>query len=118
MKQKKLWIIVGIGLILLIVSYIAFETAHTGEAAFKRMSATEQRIATKLKTLSASSSLDDLVAILGQPERSGAGLRPTWCGPSGGGHDQIAVYLNPRSATIRKIRWMKICSFFWEHVPQ
>jgi hypothetical protein len=115
-KRRKFWILkVLIVIAGVVVLYFAYQTAHTGEAALARMSAEERELAQKLRALDSSSTLDDIVAVLGPPRRSEPRQRPTWRGPSG--RDRIAVYLTTDSGSVRKIRWIKIGSYFWEHDP-
>jgi hypothetical protein len=53
----------------------------------------------------------EVVAVLGQPDRDGGGLRPTWQ-VEGSSTSQVSVYLS--GGAVRKIRWMKLGGFVWE----
>ena len=108
-----------LALLLTFVGYLAYQTlSHTGERALAVMSDAERSVAEKLKAVTSGMSPSELVALLGPPSRTGAGLRYTWRGPDGNPLSQYAVYFTPGSKTVRKIRWLKLGSFAWEYVPR
>lgn len=117
MKKRKLWIV------LLIVGCLAIVLAGVGkwimptftvlgEAAIEKMSPDERRFQEKLETITAGMTYAEVVEILGKPDRSAAGLRPTWQYPAGNSMSQVAIYFTNNQP--RQIRWMKLGSFTWE----
>ena len=84
---------------------------YSGDKAIPRMSESERALLATLQTIAPGTSYDELVGILGEPDREALGLRPTWR-VAGSPLNQVAVYMS--DGAVRKIRWLKVGVFLWE----
>lgn len=92
---------------------VVLKTSRTrGEDAVARMNDAEREFLSNLETISATSTLESVTAILGPPDRPCAGVRPSWIAPGGSARSQVAVYFIGEGPF--KVRWMKIGEFTWE----
>jgi hypothetical protein len=105
--------VVAIGVTIGLAGYLVTTTfGNTGDAAVARMSAEERRyLDERVSRVSPGMSYDDVVGVLGEPERSGAGLRPTWT-PTRTPFSQVAVYF--RDGRVFSVRWIKLGGFVYE----
>ena len=100
--------------VIVICGPVIYRTVSTtGDAAVAAMDNAERAFHAKLERLTGDMTLEEVVTILGPPDRSGATLRPTWRGPGGSPFNQVAIYFH-LNGKVRKIRWMKIGHFVWE----
>lgn len=83
-----------------------------GDAAVAKMDDAERAFLAQLETITAASTFKQIVDLLGQPDRPGAGIRPSWRAPGGSSRSQVAVYLSDGKPF--KVKWMKIGAFTWE----
>ena len=89
---------------------------NTREDAKKKMNLEELEFLKKLELISAQSTYDDVVSILGQPNLPGVSIpdtviRPTWLAPGGDDWSRVNVYFNSNKPY--KVQWMKFGSFIW-----
>ncbi|MEM7147525.1 MAG: hypothetical protein AAF591_20585 [Verrucomicrobiota bacterium] len=92
--------------------FLAPNFKYVGEDAVARMSAEEKEILEVLETIQSGDGYEEVVAILGTPDRAGGGLRPTWRVSAGNPLSQVAVYF--LGGEVQKVRWIKIGDFTWE----
>ncbi|MBI1301142.1 MAG: hypothetical protein GC137_05720 [Alphaproteobacteria bacterium] len=113
MKIKKSYISLLILLLLSTFGFYLYETTlkYTGDLAIKRMSKNERVILEKVDLIEQNMSFEDVISILGNPDRDGGGFRPTWV-VNDNKLNQIAVYIGTEG--VWKVRWMKVGSFIYE----
>ena len=104
--------IMAVAATLFAISYVAYGTfAYSGGKALERLAADEQSYWAKYDQLQAGMTYDQVVEIMGEPDRDALGLRATWR-VNGSGLNQIAVYF--QAGKLRKVRWLHLGRFVME----
>jgi len=94
------------------VGSVAYSTfAYTGSKALARISTDEKGHLEKFNQLAIGMDYDQVVEIMGTPDRDALGLRPTWK-VNGSDLNQIAIYMY--DGKVGKVRWLHIGRFVLE----
>ncbi len=114
MKVKRPLIALGIVILLVVVIggfFGASTFLNTGDKALKRISPAEEPYLAKYNLLQIGMTYDQVIAIMGKPDREALGLRPTWR-VNDSPFNQISAYFE--NEKLFKVRWMHIGSFILE----
>ncbi len=112
MKKRMLGLCVLAVLALGFGGYVMVETfSYMGEKALSRMNPDETAFLSQFEKVNAQMTYEQVVEILGPPDRSGAGMRPTWKF-QGNPLSQVALYFH--GGHPKKLRWLKLGGFVYE----
>lgn len=115
MPSRSRTLIFAILLIVITLATIAYGTyrtfSHQGEKALTQMTSAELALLEKVKLIRKGMSYNEVVILLGEPDRNALGLRPTWR-VDGSAANQIAVYFV--NDGVFKVRWLSLGDFIYE----
>jgi outer membrane protein assembly factor BamE (lipoprotein component of BamABCDE complex) len=112
MKRIRLLIIVSVVLIAGFGIYVLQATfSNSGDKARTKISSAERSYLEKYDRIKIGMSYDEVVSILGQPDRDAFGVRPTWK-VNRSSLNQIAAYFG--NSRLFQLRWMAVGRFVME----
>lgn len=114
--MNKLIVLIGV----LVWSTFLFSGCMTsGDNAVDKMNEEERILQKKLvDSINEKTTYNDVELLLGTPDRGAGSVRPSWKPIPDDDLNQIAIYFKKNSAdqrVVRKIKWMKVGVFMWEH---